>query len=58
MIEGGVQETTELMNEPWGLVFFTGSERVGKVSILSMTFAATVFKVYIIVIFSELELVL
>jgi len=31
IFEGGVPETTELLRHPWGLVFFTGSTRVGKV---------------------------
>jgi len=30
VVQGGVAETTALLKEPWGLVFFTGSERVGK----------------------------
>ena len=29
-ILGGVQESQQLLQEPWGLVFFTGSERVGR----------------------------
>mmetsp|Transcript_987 Transcript_987/g.1078 ORF Transcript_987/g.1078 Transcript_987/m.1078 type:complete len:548 (+) Transcript_987:266-1909(+) len=31
VVEGGVPETTELMKQSWGLCFFTGSERVGRV---------------------------
>jgi acyl-CoA reductase-like NAD-dependent aldehyde dehydrogenase len=30
VVVGGVAETQALLAEPWGLVFFTGSERVGK----------------------------
>lgn len=31
VVEGGAAETTELMNHHWGMCFFTGSERVGKI---------------------------
>lgn len=31
IIEGGIAETTSLLKHPWGLVFFTGSTRVGKI---------------------------
>ena len=31
VVEGGIPQTTRLMELPWGLVFFTGSERVGKI---------------------------
>lgn len=30
VVEGGVPETTALLKEPWAMVFFTGSERVGR----------------------------
>lgn len=30
-IEGGVEETTELLNQPFDKIFFTGSPRVGKI---------------------------
>jgi len=30
-VNGGVEETTELLRLEWGMVFFTGSERVGKI---------------------------
>jgi aldehyde dehydrogenase (NAD+) len=29
--EGGVKDTTALLKLSWDLVFFTGSERVGKI---------------------------
>lgn len=32
VVEGGVPETTALLDLEWGLIHFTGSERVGKVS--------------------------
>jgi len=31
IINGAIAETTELMSYEWGLIFFTGSERVGKI---------------------------
>jgi len=31
VVTGGIPETTALMQEAWDLVFFTGSERVGKI---------------------------
>jgi len=31
IVEGGIPETTQLLQHPWGLVFFTGSSRVGKI---------------------------
>lgn len=31
VVEGSVPEVTELLLYPWGKVFFTGSERVGKI---------------------------
>ena len=31
IFEGGIPETTELLRHPWGIVFFTGSSRVGKI---------------------------
>lgn len=31
VVEGGVDEVTELLKYSWGKVVFTGSERVGKV---------------------------
>ena len=31
VVNGAIPETTELMRNEWGLVFFTGSERVGKI---------------------------
>ncbi len=31
LIPGGIPETQQLLQEPWGLIFFTGSERVGKI---------------------------
>ena len=31
IVEGGIPETTKLLQYPWGLVFFTGSSRVGKI---------------------------
>uniref|UniRef100_A0A7S2E9H0 Aldehyde dehydrogenase n=1 Tax=Trieres chinensis TaxID=1514140 RepID=A0A7S2E9H0_TRICV len=31
VVEGGVKETSELLKQKWGLIFFTGSERVGKI---------------------------
>lgn len=31
VVEGGVKETSELMNQHWGMVHFTGSERVGRI---------------------------
>jgi acyl-CoA reductase-like NAD-dependent aldehyde dehydrogenase len=31
VVLGGVAETTALLQESWGLVFFTGSQRVGKI---------------------------
>jgi len=31
VVEGGVPETTALLSKSWGLVFFTGSQRVGKI---------------------------
>jgi acyl-CoA reductase-like NAD-dependent aldehyde dehydrogenase len=30
VIQGGTEETTALLEKEWGLVFFTGSERVGR----------------------------
>ncbi len=30
-VEGGVEETTELLNQPFDKIFFTGSPRVGKI---------------------------
>jgi len=32
VVEGGVTETTALLEQEWGIIHFTGSERVGKVS--------------------------
>jgi hypothetical protein len=34
VVEGGVDEVTELLKASWGKVCFTGSERVGKVRTL------------------------
>jgi acyl-CoA reductase-like NAD-dependent aldehyde dehydrogenase len=31
LIQGGIPETQQLLQEPWGLIFFTGSEKVGKI---------------------------
>ena len=31
VVQGGIKETTALLEHEWGLVFFTGSERVGRV---------------------------
>ena len=31
VVEGGVDETTELLNQPFDKIFFTGSSRVGKI---------------------------
>ena len=31
VVQGGVSESTALLKEPYGLIFFTGSERVGKI---------------------------
>jgi aldehyde dehydrogenase (NAD+) len=31
VVEGGVEETSQLMSQHWGKVHFTGSERVGKI---------------------------
>jgi acyl-CoA reductase-like NAD-dependent aldehyde dehydrogenase len=31
VVQGGVSETNALLKESWGLVFFTGSSRVGKI---------------------------
>lgn len=31
VVEGGVDETTELLNQPFDKIFFTGSTRVGKI---------------------------
>lgn len=31
VVQGGVPETQQLLQEPWGLIFFTGSEKVGKI---------------------------
>ena len=31
VVEGGVEETNELMKQHWGMCIFTGSERVGKI---------------------------
>lgn len=31
VVEGAIPETTALLEQPWGLILFTGSERVGKV---------------------------
>ncbi len=31
IVEGGTEETSELMKQHWGMVHFTGSERVGKI---------------------------
>ena len=39
IVEGGAKETSDLLGYPWGLVFFTGSTRVGK--IVSMRAAET-----------------
>jgi len=30
-IEGGIPETTEILNEPWDYIFFTGSTHVGRI---------------------------
>ncbi len=38
VVEGGVAETTELMKHHWGMCLFTGSERVGKVSIFQISY--------------------
>lgn len=32
VVEGGIPETTALLEQDWGMIHFTGSERVGKVS--------------------------
>jgi len=31
IVKGGIVETNELLNRPWGLIFFTGSTKVGKI---------------------------
>jgi NAD-dependent aldehyde dehydrogenases len=31
VVEGGVEETTKLLEQHWGLIHFTGSERVGRI---------------------------
>lgn len=31
LVQGGIPETQQLLQEPWGLIFFTGSEKVGKI---------------------------
>jgi acyl-CoA reductase-like NAD-dependent aldehyde dehydrogenase len=31
VVLGGIPETTALLQESWGLIFFTGSQRVGKI---------------------------
>ena len=31
VVQGGIDETTALLEQEWGLVFFTGSERVGRI---------------------------
>jgi acyl-CoA reductase-like NAD-dependent aldehyde dehydrogenase len=36
VIEGSVPETTALLEQDWGLIHFTGSERVGRVRTVDM----------------------
>lgn len=31
VFEGGIEETTELLSQPWGKIFFTGSTKVGRI---------------------------
>jgi acyl-CoA reductase-like NAD-dependent aldehyde dehydrogenase len=46
VVEGSIPETTALLKQSWGLIFFTGSERVGKVvaAAASQTLTPTVLE--------------
>lgn len=39
VVEGGIPETSALMEQEWGMIHFTGSERVGKVRTFMIAFA-------------------
>ena len=45
VIEGGIPETTALLEQDWGMIHFTGSERVGKVRYLAV-FDGRVVRLY------------
>lgn len=46
IVEGGIEETTVLMQQHWGMVHFTGSVRVGKIiqSLAAKTLSPTVLE--------------
>jgi acyl-CoA reductase-like NAD-dependent aldehyde dehydrogenase len=46
VVEGSIPETTALLKQPWGLILFTGSERIGKVvaAAASQTLTPTVLE--------------